>query len=333
MDCRLTLIGLIVAIFVGKALGEPAQPPSAHEAHDRDSQAVGDAVFSVHWEGLPLRDAVARLVETSKVVVFVDRRVDPDQLVNLSVEIASADEILDKLAANQSLGASRLNSLRYLGPVHAAAELYALAELRHADISRLSPLEQQAWSKSTSIAWPRLTEPRDLVARFLNDHELQMTSGEQIPYDLWPAGRLPNMSMVDGLTVLLFGFDLTFRPVPGERAIEIIPISEPVATALQAAAPAKQVRPTPGTKQNTKQLFTLRVQQQPVGKVIEQLERQLHLDVKLDEAAIQAAGRSLDERISFEVNDVDLDGLLAAVLKPAGLTFERDGEHLTIKPR
>jgi hypothetical protein len=333
MDCRLTLAGLIAAIFVARALGEPAQPPAPPEAHGRDSLAVGDAVFSVHWAGLPLRDAVARLEETSKVAVFVDRRVDPDQQINLSVENATAEEVLEKLAATRSLGTSRLNSLLYLGPLHAAAELDALAALRRADISRLSSQEQQPWAKRTTIAWPRLTEPRDLVARFLKGHELELKGGERIPYDLWPAGRLPSMSMADGLTVLLLGFDLTFRPVPGEAALEIIPISEALSPAPQVAAPTKQVRPTPGMKQKAKQLFTLRVQQQPVGKVIDQLGRQLHLDVKLDEAAIKAAGRSLDERVSFEVKDADLEELLEAVLKPAGLTFRRDGQHLTITPR
>jgi type II secretory pathway component GspD/PulD (secretin) len=329
MDCRLTLTSVILSLLVGAANGESAQAPSLHD----DSAAIGDATLSVHWEGLPLRDAIARLAETSKVAVFVDRRIDPTQQINLSVEDATADEILEKLAATRSLGVSRLDSVLYLGPARTADELSSLAALRREDIAKLSPQEQPLWSKKIDMSWPRLTEPRDLVTRLLYDHGLQVAGAERIPYDLWPAGRLPRLTLADGLTVLLAGFDLTFRPLPGQPAIEIIPIGELAASAPQVSAATKPIHPASGKRQHTKQLFTLRVQEQPVTKVLDQLEGQLHLDVTVDEAAVRAAGRSLDQRVSFEVKDADLDGLLEAVLQPAGLTFKRDGERLTITAR
>jgi type II secretory pathway component GspD/PulD (secretin) len=335
MDCRLTYAFLLAVLIAPRASADPAQTPAAHEVRDRQSAGIGSPTLSVHWEGLPLRDAVARLAEAAKVKVFIDRRVDPSQRVDLSADNQAADEILAKLASSQSLGTSRMDSLFYLGPTRAAAEFTALAELRRAEVSKLSPQEQGVWSKKTSITWPRLTTPRDLVTQFAQDHGLQIIGAERIPYDLWPAGDLPKLALADQLTVLLFGFDLTYRPLPGKAAIEVIPISETMAAAPQtSAAPAKSDRATSKpAKANTKQLYTLRVREQPISKVLDQLSGQLHLDLKVDAAAIQSAGRSLDERVSFEVKDADLAGLLQAVLEPAGLTFSRERDQITIIPK
>jgi hypothetical protein len=62
------------------------------------------------------------------------------------------------------------------------------------------------------------------------------------------------------------------------------------------------------------------------------LGRQLGWKLTVDEAAIRAAGRSLDQRVSFTVENVDADQLLDALLAPAGLTAERDGYSVRIKP-
>jgi hypothetical protein len=53
----------------------------------------------------------------------------------------------------------------------------------------------------------------------------------------------------------------------------------------------------------------------------------------VDEAAIRRSGRSLDRRVSFAVENVELDELLEALLQPAGLAFERDGTRVRIGPR
>jgi type II secretory pathway component GspD/PulD (secretin) len=334
MDCRWTLTCAIVSLFVGSARGESPKTAAPRDEQNRESAVVGGTTLTVHWEGLPLRDAVSRLEETTSVDVFVDRRVDPTQLVTLSAENATVEEILEKLSTAQSLGVSRLDSVLYLGPARTASELNQLAALRRKDVTDLSPQDQRSWSMKSSTSWPRLTEPHDLVTRLLQSHELKATGLEQIPHDLWPAGRLPRLTLSDELTLLLAGFDLTYRLVPEQSAIEIVPIVEPLAAAPQVAATTKPSHPASNSKaQLTKQQFTLRVQEQPVGKILEQLTKQLHLEVKLDDPALQAAGRSLDQRVSFEVRNADLDGLLDALLRPAGLSYTRDGDRLSITSR
>jgi hypothetical protein len=79
------------------------------------------------------------------------------------------------------------------------------------------------------------------------------------------------------------------------------------------------------------QRFTLRIAAKPVGPVLDQLAAQLGLTVTWDPALTAASPAIADTLVSCEVNQADLDGLLAAILTPAGLTFERQGAAVTIR--
>jgi hypothetical protein len=86
-------------------------------------------------------------------------------------------------------------------------------------------------------------------------------------------------------------------------------------------------------QRKTKQVYTLRVQEQPVGAVLQQMAAKLDWSVEIDHESIRAAGLSLEKRVSFSVENSDADELLNAVLQPAGLDYRRDGERLRIVPR
>jgi hypothetical protein len=88
-------------------------------------------------------------------------------------------------------------------------------------------------------------------------------------------------------------------------------------------------RTTPGPKKSGRTVYTLKVENEPVGGVIKALAPQLKLEVEID----PAAEAKLSERISFNVADVSRDELLDAVLKPAGLSFRISGNTLSIGSR
>jgi hypothetical protein len=67
--------------------------------------------------------------------------------------------------------------------------------------------------------------------------------------------------------------------------------------------------------------------------VLQQLAKQRGWTIEIDEAAIRAAGLSLDQRVSVAVQQVDEDALLKAILQPADLEFEREGEKVKVFPR
>jgi hypothetical protein len=308
--------------------------------------------------------------------VFIDRRVDPNQRITLKIDAASIDNVLASVAELQSLGASHLGPLRYFGPRPAAEQLRTIAAVRADEVARLPAAQRSTFQRKQHLAWPRLTEPRRLVTSLIQQRGWRIDHAERIPHDLWPAGKLPDLTLTQQLTVLLIGFDLSFEIRAHQRSFEIVPLERmairrryPLTdgfpdprTILQQELPATSARMegnsmvvdarvedherlvellggrTGRTRREraprgSTQVFTLRVQEQPVGAVIRQLAERLSWSIEFDEAAIREAGRSLDTRVSFAVENSKEEELLEAVLKPAGLDFHRDGERLRIVPR
>ena len=330
----------------------------------------------IHWDRVPLRDALARLPTLFDEVVFVDRRVDPQQRISLNVAGAAMDDVLGRIAEETSLGVSQLGSLRYLGPRGSAERLRTVAVVRNEDVAKTSAALRMPLLRRERLSWPRRTEPRGLVTAFAAQRGWRVRQAERIPHDLWTAGGLPELTIAEQLSVLLIGFDLTFEVVEKERALEIVPL-EPVTikrsyrlpsrlgdpeTVLQQQLPDVAAR-VEGTTvfvdgpvedherllellrgstgrarssapvRKTRQVYTLRVQEQPVGEVLRQLAERLQWPIEIDESALRAAGLSLEKRVTFAVENSSQEELLEAVLRPAGLDFRREGERLRIVPR
>ena len=111
-----------------------------------------------------------------------------------------------------------------------------LAAIGEEEIAKLPATPRTKATRRQKLDWPRLTEPRQLVTKLVENRGLKMVGGEQIPHDLWPAGSLSELSLAEQLTVLLVGFDLTFV-IDAEGQIKLTPISEPVKIARQYQLP------------------------------------------------------------------------------------------------
>ncbi|MBN2473884.1 MAG: STN domain-containing protein [Pirellulales bacterium] len=74
------------------------------------------------------------------------------------------------------------------------------------------------------------------------------------------------------------------------------------------------------------------VQEIPVGPLLEQLADRLKLDLRIDHAALEAAGLSLERRVSVSIQNATVDELLRAVVQRAGLKYIRRGKVVEISP-
>jgi hypothetical protein len=351
--------------------GETSTAASAKSG--RPNRSVRNA--TIHWERVPLRDAVGRLNELFDEPIFVDRRVDPTLRISLNVDGATLPEVLERLAASASLGVSELPPLHYLGPRSAADQLRTVATVRREEVGRLPAARRGALERKQALTWPRITEPRKLISALVERRGWRVGGAERIPHDLWPAGELPALALGDQLTVLLIGFDLTFEAKAAEQTLNIVPLKTVTLNrryrlqgefsnpdALLQQVPAAQARVEGATisvdarledheqlaeilrgraararraqvQRAPKQVYTLRVQEQPVGAVLNELGARLGWSIEIDSQAIRAAGLSLEKRISFSVANSDQNALLDALLRPAGLNYRREGEKLLIVPR
>jgi hypothetical protein len=293
---------------------------------------ISQRTATIHWQRVPLRDALARLHTLFDDAVFVDRRIDPSMRVSLDIEAGSAEEVVAGIAAGRELGVARLGTLVYLGPSGAADQLRAISAARSQEVGRLPSDLRASLTQKQPTDWPRLGEPRGLITSIVEHRGWRLTNADAIPHDLWSAGELPGLTLAEQLTVLLVGFDLTFELRPNERSIEIVPLKGVIKTpsvsegSKQAATPANSAR----AKKDGKHVYTLRVQEQPVGAVLQALSKQLHWAIQIDEESIRAAGESLEKRVSFSVENADQEHLLEALLRPAGLDYRLEGERVRI---
>jgi hypothetical protein len=289
---------------------------------------------TIHWQGVTLGDAIARLRPVFDDTVFIDRRVDPNRRVSLDIEATSAEQVVSALATEHELGFSRLGKLIYLG-LPMAGELRAISATRSREAARLPTALRTTLLGKKPLLWPRLTEPRDLIAKLAAQHGWRLTEAERIPHDLWAAGDLPDLTVVEQLTVLTFGFGLTLELRPTDRTIAIVPLPATIVAHGETPSPnrAGSKPAAPRTTRGTRQVYTLRVQEKPVGAVLRELSQRLHWAIQIDEEAIRAAGKSLDHRVSFSVENADREKLLDALLTPAGLEYHISGEQIRVLPR
>ena len=145
----------------------------------------------------------------------------------------------------------------------------------------------------------------------------------------YPGGRQPAalaeqwQALVPGSQIRVDGRQIVVRG-PVEDHEQLFSDRRPAPTTPDesaAAPPVEHIR-----------LQRFRIQLQPVGPIIEEVGRQLGLAVQFDQAAIAAAGISLAQRVSVEVENVSVDGLLEAILDGTGLSFTREGAAVSIHP-
>jgi hypothetical protein len=73
----------------------------------------------------------------------------------------------------------------------------------------------------------------------------------------------------------------------------------------------------------------LKVTSQPVEAILRAVESQSGIHVQWDDAVRE----QLQTLVSFDVREVKLEALLDAALKPARLTFRREGDTIRIVPK
>jgi hypothetical protein len=324
---------LIVAAAISSWSGE-ADAQGVDRTRPQQFAGGRSETATIFWNDVPLIDALSRLEKVFDDSVFLDRRVDPDTRVSLNRQVTSLEQAVNSIAVTPKVGASRIGGIVYVGPIESASRLAALTRTRIVEANRLPEPLRATLLRKRSLSWPRLAQPRELVASLVERIGWRLEGGEQIPHDLWRAGELSDLSAVEQLTLLLVGFDLTLEVRGDNKTIAAVPLetSLPLASDEDAVDVSLPSDPPAKKRAKTKQVYSLRLKEQPVGPVLRQLAQRLNWQLKVDEAAIAAAGLSLDTRVSMAVENVDQDQLLEALLEPAGLAYEREDNRITVAP-
>jgi len=196
--------------------------------HESDLEGRLQRQVSITWEGQSLAGALASLSARESLCIWLDRRVDPEQPVELALRSVSLKQVLEELAGRCNLHVAYWAGVVYLGPDDAAEEMMALGEKLTGMVEKLPRIPRQCWFRKSAWTWPRLSEPRELLQELFSDSPIRLRGIEQVPYDLWEARQFPRMNRVDQATLLLIGFHLTLQIAPDGQHCQVVSIGLPV---------------------------------------------------------------------------------------------------------
>lgn len=191
-------------------------------------QAELAAPVSISWNDTSLAYALSSLSGARHVAVLRDRRIDPGQPLELSIDDKPLSEALAAIAAHLKIGYCQFGPVAYFGPPKTAAELRTLAALRLDEVARLPAAARRKFLLRRDWHWDRLAEPRELAGQLAREAEVEIVGIERIPHDLWPEGDLPPLSWVERLSLLAAQFDLTFRISGAGRRVELVDLPQRV---------------------------------------------------------------------------------------------------------
>jgi hypothetical protein len=194
------------------------------------------AQVTVSWSNLPLGRALAGLGAVEHVAIVLDRRIDPDRPVSLSLSQQPLAAAFAEIARKTDIGYCQFGPVAYFGPAEAARLLRTLAAVRLDELRPLGTAGARKFLVLRSWTWDELAEPRALLAELAAEADVEIVGAERIPHDLWPAADLPQLSWIDRLTLLAAQFDLAFRIEPSGRKVTLIPIDKDAAVTRTYAA-------------------------------------------------------------------------------------------------
>jgi len=220
---------LLVGVAGGVCRADDDRPqflvgPEFHRQFDRPITVARDDV--------ELRDLLRRLGETQRIAILLDRRIDPNQEIDVQLPLMTFRDALAAIAQQVEAEVSIVGSTVYLGPPHAAQDLRTLIALRELE---LAPFSEQLGrrnfelSRRHTIDWLDLDRPRDLLPRLAAAASLTVMDTQLVPHDLWAGATLAEVNVVEALSLVLIQFDLTFNWTGVAEGIEPTPVPRIVA--------------------------------------------------------------------------------------------------------
>lgn len=358
LHIRLTWAAL--AWFAAASCTVAAEPLAAWKTGPAFRRQL-DSKVSLTWPMRGLRAALMTLSQNMGVAIFLDRQIDPDQILDLVILDQTLEEALERIAKAAGADAQIMGAVVYIGPERNAARLTTLAAIRRQEASltlgeaKARLLHAQAWQ------WEELAEPRKLLDEMAREARVTIENPEAVPHDLWAHASLPPLPWTDRMTLLLAGFNLTFQVSGAGERLRLIPIPEMVAltktytprgTATEVVTQLRRIVPSAEIRKEGSKLIVVgtaeehdkverllsgeSVRTTKAGKGPGQKVYSLTVQKNTPAGAVlqtiaKQTGKELKydpallpklkENVDLSVKDVSLEELLTATLQPLGLGF------------
>jgi hypothetical protein len=218
--------GVAVAIPRADAESAAGRSRGREQANGLDSRLA--ASVNLAWQGRPLDEALASLAHAQGISILRDRRVDPDQRIDLTISNSTLQSALDTLAANLNLGVSNLGIVIYLGPRDTATRLRTVAWRTARLVDELPDGAAKLWRREKRLSWNEASTPRDIVRDLCREAGTRIENLNDVPHDLWAEVSLPPTPLADRLALVLIQFDRMWEFTEDHRMIRIVPIPDTI---------------------------------------------------------------------------------------------------------
>ena len=188
--------------------------------------------FSSSWENEELRTILDRLADKYKTAVLLDRSLDPNQKLDVSIGYQPLWSGFGAVAQSASAGMCLAGNTIYVGPPERAAKLRTLIDLRSGEPiaaeAKLPAGRVLELSRVETLHWNDLDEPRQIAAGLAKRAGVKIINSEAIPHDLWAAATLPHANFAEAMSLILIQFDLTFAWNADRTEIRLVPVPKTV---------------------------------------------------------------------------------------------------------
>ena len=333
-------------------------------ASARFEQQLG-TLISTRWD-LSLKDALNSIRETQRVAIFLDRRINPAQQIQLEVQDKTLRTTLQQIANQVNAQTSYIRNVIYIGPARTTHLLATVAAI-HAEKHRRNQAENtRVFTVGKSTQWNRLSQSQSIVSAIAKTVNAEITNLETIPFDLWDKHTLPNLPFAMRMTIVLAGFDLTYQ-MNNDRSITLTPfpteakylkafsnkVSAATLIRIKNRFPTLQITNTnqqlvasgrweeiaelelqlrgnnvnrPKPTTTSKQVYTLTVTNQSIQNVLQAIAS----NEKLELVGSVEAQNIWSKRISLEAKELPLATLLLQVVGQGNLQYRIAAKQLLI---
>ena len=292
------------------------------------ANAYWEQPVDVRFSGSELRDTLQQYAKIQQIGFLLDRRVDPSLRLEFEAKDVSGREMFQNLAKKMGLGFCEVGEIAYTGPKDAAEKLERLLTLK-------STIKQKI-----SLKTKKLDTPRDILQSVAKKLRMKIANPDMIPHDLWAELDFPEADAHEILSVLLIGFDTTY--IVNGKEITLVPITDEILS--RAVVERSETRNTTSSRKTTTtttknvpitdlRFPLVEVKNKTVDEVLHYFADNLELSVEIDQKALTAKGISLEQRISFQLDQADIHELLRATLDPVGCTYQLTGKKLKVAPK
>lgn len=195
-----------------------------------------DLECSMIKQNVLVRDVISEIERTAGIRIWLDRRLNPDRLVDFRIT-ATYDQAIQELGKLIGGEVAWIENVVYLAPQGEAAKI----EAAYWRLFQTWPANERAPNQSWS--WKKTTQPAEYLRSQLESLNYTLHSFDQIEYDLWDAASLQDCSLPAKISLFLAGFDLSLSK--DSKNLSCIPLSDDI----EVSARTSSIRVAPAQRQ------------------------------------------------------------------------------------